>query len=170
MPVSFSAIPSDIKIPLYWVELDPSMAGLPVLGLPALLVGTMIKTEGDALPDVPIAVGSQAQADAHFGQGSELSRMFKAYFANNFSNQVYGLPVAEPTAGQPAAGTIAVTTPPTEAGVISLYIGGQLVAVPIAPSDTVANIATAIAEAINAEDDLPVTATATTGAVTLTCR
>jgi phage tail sheath gpL-like len=170
MPVSFSAIPSDIKIPLYWVEVDPSMAGLPVLGLPALLVGTMIKTEGDALADVPIAVGSQAQADAHFGQGSELSRMFKAYFANNFANQVYGLPVAEPTAGVAATGTITVTTPPTEAGVISLYIGGQLVAVPVAPSDTIANIAAAIASAINAEDDLPVTATATTGTVTLTCR
>jgi phage tail sheath gpL-like len=172
MPISFSAIPSDIKIPLYWVELDPSMAGLPVLGLPALLVGTMISGTGggDATHDVPIAVGSQAQADHHFGQGSELSRMFKAYFANNFANQVYGLPVAEPTAGTAATGTITVTTAPTDAGVISLYIGGQQVAVPIAPSDTVANIAAAIAGAINAEDDLPVTAVAATGTVTLTCR
>jgi hypothetical protein len=33
------------------------MAGLPLLGLPALLVGIMISTEGDAAPDVPIAVG-----------------------------------------------------------------------------------------------------------------
>jgi phage tail sheath gpL-like len=172
MPISFSNIPADLKVPLYWVEVDPSMAGLPVLGLPALLVGTMI-TEGDAAPDVPIAVGSQAQADAHFGQGSELSRCFKAYFANNFANQVFGLPVSEPTGGVAASGTITITTAPTDAGVISLYIGGELVAVPVAASDTVINIADAIASAINAEDDLPVTAVAGTGpsgTVTLTCR
>jgi phage tail sheath gpL-like len=170
MPISFSQIPADLKVPLYWVEVDPSMAGLPVLGLPALLVGTMIATEGDATHDVPIAVGSQAQADAHFGQGSELSRCFRAYFANNFANQVYGLPVAEPTAGTASTATIAITTPPTDAGVISLYIGGELVAVPIAPSDTATDIAAAIAGAINALDDLPVTAVATTGSVALTCR
>ncbi|HEY2678639.1 MAG TPA: hypothetical protein VGI65_16830, partial [Steroidobacteraceae bacterium] len=44
MPISFSQIPTDIKIPLYYVEVDPSMAGLPVLGLPALIVGTMLGT------------------------------------------------------------------------------------------------------------------------------
>jgi len=173
MPISFSQIPADLKIPLYWVEVDPSMAGLPVLGLPALLVGAMISLDGDATPNVPIAVGSQAQADAHFGQGSELSRMFKAYFANNFANQVYGLPVVPATGAVAATGTITVTTPPTDAGVISLYIGGELVAVPVAPTDTVNDIANAITDAISAEDDLPVTAvagTAPAGTVTLTCR
>jgi phage tail sheath gpL-like len=146
------------------------MAGLPVIGMPALLVGIMIASEGDATPDVPIAVGSQAQADAHFGQGSMLSRCFKAFFANNFANQVYGLPVAEPTGATAATGIITVTTPPTDSGEISLYIGGQLIAVAVAATDTVADIANAIADAINGEDDLPVTAVAATGTVTLTCR
>jgi phage tail sheath gpL-like len=63
-----------------------------------------------------------------------------------------------------------VTTPPTDAGEISLYIGGQLVAVAIGATDTAATIASAIADAINAEDDLPVTAIATTGSIALTCR
>src|SRR5262245_64724908 len=62
MPISFSQIPANIKVPLYWVEVDPSKAGLPVLKQPALLVGTMI-APGDATPDIPIAIGSQAQAD-----------------------------------------------------------------------------------------------------------
>jgi phage tail sheath gpL-like len=143
------------------------MAGLPLLGLPALLVGTMI-TEGTAAKDVPIAIGSQAQADAAFGQGSELSRMFMAYFANNRANMVYGLPVAEPTAGTAATGTITVTTPPTEAGTIALYIGGEKVPVNVAASDTIDDIATAIVDAINLQPDLPVLATSTTGTVTLT--
>src|SRR6516225_4080862 len=156
MPISFNHIPSDIKIPLYYVEVDPSMAGLPVLGLPALLVGTMLApaisasittatwsasqatyttstphgipvgatvvisgmnpsgfngsfvtvtgTTGSTLvvamtsspgafvsggtvstigstgtPNVPRPIGSQAQADASYGRGSELARMFTAY-------------------------------------------------------------------------------------------
>jgi phage tail sheath gpL-like len=172
MPISFSNIPSDIKIPLYYVEVDPSMAGLPVLGLPALLVGTMLDpmTSGaTGTPDTPIAIGSQAQADAAFGQGSELSRMFMAYFASNFANQVFGLGVQASTGGAAASGAITITTPPTQAGTIALYIGGESVPVNVASSDTADEIASAIVDAVNAQEDLPVTAASTTGTVTLTC-
>jgi phage tail sheath gpL-like len=168
MPISFSQIPANIKVPLYWVEVDPSKAGLPQLGLRALLVGTMLAT-GSATPDVPIAIGSQAQADAAYGQGSELSRMFRAYFAANFANEVWGLGVSEPTTPTPATGTIAVTTPPTDAGTIHLYIAGDHIPVNVGATDTAAEVATAIADAINAVFDLPVTATVATSSVTLTC-
>jgi phage tail sheath gpL-like len=168
MPISFAQIPANLKVPLYYVEVDPSMAGIPSLTLPALLVGTMT-SEGVGLPNVPVAIGTQAQADHAFGQGSELARSFKSYFANNFANMVYGAPVAEPTGGTAATGTITVTTPPTEAGTIALYIGGQVVEVNVAASDTATDIATAIADAINAEDDLPVAATSTAASVTISC-
>src|SRR5215831_10310618 len=42
MPISFANIPANIKVPLYWVEVDPSMAGMPSINLRALLVGTML--------------------------------------------------------------------------------------------------------------------------------
>jgi phage tail sheath gpL-like len=244
VPISFSNIPTDIKIPLYYVEVDPSMAGLPVLGLPALLVGTMLGTAASvaittatwtagqatyttgtphgfavgapitvsgvspagfngnfttltgttgstivvAMPttpgafvsggsvsgptgaqDVATPIGSQAQADAAYGQGSMISRMFKAYFNNNFGNIVYGLGVAQPSAGVAATGTITIMAPPTEAGEIALYIAGEKVPVDITPSDTPTTIALAIEDAINAMDDLPVTASVATATVTLTC-
>ena len=171
MPISFSQIPSNIKVPLYWVEVDPSKAGLPQLGLRALLVGTMLDVlnGGHAPPDVAVAIGSQAQADAAYGQGSELSRMFKAYFANNFANEVWGLGVAEPPAATAATATITITDPPTDAGTIHLYIGGEHVPVNVYSTDTADTIATAISDAVNANFDLPVTATTTTTAVTLTC-
>jgi phage tail sheath gpL-like len=168
MPISFSQIPSDIKVPLYWVEVDPSKAGLPQLGLRALVVGTAL-TGGDAPLGVPIAVGSQAQADAHWGQGSEISRMFAAFFANNFSNEVWGVGVAEPTAGTAATGTITITTAPTDAGTIHLYIGGIHIPVNIGATDAIDAIATNMAAAINAVFDLPVAAVAATGTVTLHC-
>ena len=172
MPISFANIPSNIKIPLYWVELDPSMAGLPNINLRALLVGVMT-SDGDGVPDVPIPIGSQAQADTHFGAGSELSRMFQAYYKNNFANEVWGLPVTEPT-GTAATGEITITGAPTAAGTLWLYIAGSLVnEINIMTTDTVDDIATAIADQINnaylnGDPALPVSAVAAAGVVTLT--
>ena len=143
------------------------MAGLPTINLRALLVGVMT-ADGEAPPDIAVPIGSQAQADAAFGEGSELSRMFKAFFANNFANEVWGLPLAEPVGAVTATGMVTVTTVPTAAGTIHLYIAGEHVPVNIATTDTIANIADAIAAAINADVTLPVTANAITGAVTLT--
>lgn len=167
MPISFSQIPAEIKVPLYWVEVDPSKAGLPVLKQPALLVGTMI-TAGVAPPDIPLAIGSQAQADEAFGQGSELARMFKAFYANNVSGIVYGLPVDEPAAGVAASGVITVTTAPSDAGTIHLYIGGNHVPINVGASDTLNEIHVAISAAINDNADLPVSAVGTPTEVTLT--
>jgi len=173
MPISYANIPANIKVPLYYVEVDPSMAGLPSINLRALLIGIMI-ADGVATKDIPIPIGSQAQADRAFGPGSELSRMFQAYYANNFANEVWGLPVAEPAASAAATGTIVVTTAPTQAGTIHLYIAGTHVPVNVMSTDTVTDIAAAIADAINTQytnlgtPALPVTAVAATGTVTLT--
>jgi phage tail sheath gpL-like len=166
MPISFANIPASIKVPLYWVEVDPSMAGLPTINLRALLVGVM--KGGTATHDIAVPIGSQAQADAQFGEGSELARMFKAFFANNFANEVWGLPLAEPTGAAAASGPITITAAPTEAGTIHLYISGDYVPVNVLTTDTPTTIATNIADAINADTSLPVTATAAIGTVTLT--
>jgi phage tail sheath gpL-like len=172
MPISFSQIPADLKIPLYWVEVDPSMAGIPMIHQPSLLVGTMLPT-GLATPNVPIAVGSQTLADQHFGIGSEVSRMFRTFFANNFANEVWGMGIPEPVGAQAASGDIVVTSPPTEAGTIHLYIAGQHVPVNIAASDTAADISQAIEDMINDHyPDLPVSADGhtTPGTCKLTCK
>jgi phage tail sheath gpL-like len=170
MPISFADIPQNIKVPLYWVEVDPSMAGLPSINLRALLVGVMT-ADGDGVKDIAVPIGSQAQADQAFGQGSELGRMFQAYYANNFANEVWGLPLAEPTGATASTGSITVATAPTGAGTIHLYIGGNHVPIGVSPADTTATIATNIASAINDDETLPVTADTPTGAtVTLTSK
>ena len=168
MPISFSQIPADWRLPLYWVEVDPSKAGIWTINQPALLVGTMT-TDGVALPDVAIPVGSQAQADKQFGQGSHLANMFAAFFRNNFANEVWGLPMKEPTAGTAATGTITVTVDAGghEAGTIDLYIGGQHVPVNISAADTVNDINVAISATINENFDLPVTSAGGPTEVTL---
>lgn len=168
MPISFANIPANIKIPLYWVEVDPSMAGLPSINLRALMVG-MMTIDGAAIENVPIPIGSQAQADQQFGPGSELSRMFQAYYSNNFANEVWGLPLLEPEGAEAATGTITITSPPTQAGTIHLYVAGTHVPVNTMTTDTVDQIAQAITDAINTnyvdlgDPALPVTATVGAG-------
>jgi len=169
MPISFSNIPANLRVPLYWVEVDPSMAGLPTLRQPSLIVGTMIAS-GSAPPDIAVAIGTQAQADEKFGIGSELSCMYKSFFANNFANETWALPVKEPVGAMAATGTVTVATPQTEAGTIHLYIGGHHTATNIGATDTATEVAAAIAATINNDDNvhLPVTATAAAAVVTLT--
>jgi phage tail sheath gpL-like len=125
---------------------------------------------GDALPNVPIAIGTQAQADAHFGVGSEVARMYRTFFANNFANETWGLGIPEPPNATAATGVITITQQQTEAGTIHLYIAGTHVPINIAASDTTDEVAAEIAEQINALGEvLPVTATAQNVSVTLTC-
>jgi phage tail sheath gpL-like len=100
--------------------------------------------------------------------------MFRAFFANNWANETWALPVA-PSAGSTAAtGTITVTTAPTDAGTIDLFIAGYHVATNVGATFTVNQVATAIHDAIMDSDMqqvLPVTATVPVAAVvTLTAK
>jgi phage tail sheath gpL-like len=97
-----------------------------------------------------------------------LSRMFRAFYNNNTSGLVYGLPVAEPVAGVAASGTITVTKVPTEPGTIHLYIGGTHVPVNVGSTDTLNEIHVAISAAINEIEDLPVSSVGGPTVVTLT--
>lgn len=168
MPISFSHIPANWKVPLYWVEVDASKAGLPINVLPGLLVGVQITSTAKATVNVPLPISSQAQADNAFGQGSQLAMMFRAYFANNFAGNVWGLPVLEGSTA--ATGVITVATAATAAGTLHLYIAGMHVPVAVQSGDTVGTIATAAVAAITALPDLPVSAVAVSGAINLTCK
>lgn len=168
MSMSFARIPANWRMPLYWVEVDPSKAGLPISRLPALLVGIK-RTASPGVVNVPIPISTQAQADSLFGRGSQLAGMFKAYFANNWAGEVWALPVAEGTTA--AAGTITVAGTATAAGTLHLYIGGRHVPVAVANGDAFGVVATSIKAAIDADLDSYMTAGAPAGgAVTVTAK
>ena len=169
MSISFNRIPANWKLPLVWIEVDPSRAGTITLRQPALLFGQKFAA-GAAAADAPIAVASIEQAQAAFGPGSMIERMFARFQAINAAAVLYCIPQAEPAGGVVAEGLISVTHGATAAGILAFYIGGQRVPVTVAATDTAAQIATKIAAAINADALLPVTAVATAGDVEITCR
>jgi phage tail sheath gpL-like len=166
MPVSFNSIPQNWRMPLYWVEVDPSMAGYPRSRLTSLIIGTML-TSGTALPDVPVPVPSQADARQLFGYGSMLDTMVESFTKNNFAQELWVVPIKEATAGVAAKGDIVITAPATSAGTLPVYIGGRRVQVFVAAGEPIDTTATNIAAAINADLSMPVTATATTATVAL---
>jgi phage tail sheath gpL-like len=189
MPISFDAIPAQWRMPLFWAEVDPSMAGLPIVRDPILLVGSMIADPTDttiyptpdpalptgvvpgiAVPNIPKPIGTQAQADREYGMGSELASMFAACVANNFAHETWCLPVAPLAGSEASSGTITVVAPATEAGMIHLYIAGHHVGIAIGTTDLIADIATQLAAAINANPKLPVVATSAAAVVTLTAK
>jgi phage tail sheath gpL-like len=167
--ISFSNIPANVRVPLFYAEVDSSQAGYFALQQRALLVGQMLAT-GTAPADEPVMVTSADQARGLFGAGSVLARMVEMYRRNDDFGEVWCLPLADGGAAAEAEGTITVTGTATAAGTLSLYIAGQLVRQGVASGDTAAAVATALAATINASADLPVTAAAEAGVVTLTAR
>lgn len=148
MPIDFNSFPADWRIPLFWLEVDPSMAGLGVYQLQALVVGQMLPT-GAGKMNVPLPIGSKAQATAAFGAGSMLEAMFNRFFDNNFATLVWGLPIDDPV-GAVAHGTITVNGPATDAGTLYVYIAGQRIMCRVQAGDTAAQIAANLVLAVNA--------------------
>lgn len=57
MPISFNNIPSNWRMPLYWAEIDPSQAGLPIVRNIALIVGTMNSQTNMEVQTATVATG-----------------------------------------------------------------------------------------------------------------
>lgn len=170
MTVSFDYIPSALRYPGAYIEVDGSAAGLSGDIGAVLIVGQKLAA-GTAPAGEVTLVASVQDARTKAGAGSMLARMVARYRAMDPSLDVYMLPYADNAAGVMATGTLSVTAPPTAAGVLSLYIGGDLVSVGVQAAQSTTVVAASIAAAVNASVlDLPVTATSALGVVTLTAR
>lgn len=169
MSVSFNTIPANVRVPLFYAEVDNSQAGYFSQSLRTLLIGQKLAA-GDAAADVPILVSRSDEAKTRFGIGSMLTRMHETYRKNDAVGEVWCLPLADAGAGVAASGTLTVTGPATAAGTLNLYIGAQRVQVAVAANDVANTIAAAINTAINADTTLPVTSTVALNVVTVTAR
>lgn len=168
MTIPFSNIPSNLRVPLFYAELDPSHANTAAEDQRGLLVGQM-SSAGTYTAGVPVKLVSKSDGVTAAGSGSQLAQMISAWRDNDDSGEVWVLPIADAGGGTAAAGTLTITGPATAAGSIPLYIGGALVSVSVAAGDTASAVATNLATAINTAG-VGVTASAATAVVTLTAR
>jgi phage tail sheath gpL-like len=169
--IVFADIPLSLRTPGVYVSVDHSRAGsaLPQLPRKLLLIGQRF-TSGSVAAGAPIRLNEAAEAADYFGQGSMLHRMAIRARAAAPLADIWAIALNEDAEGTAATGSLAFTGPATASGVLALYIGGQRITVGVASGDTATEVGDAVEAAINANDDLPVTAVNTTGTVALTCR
>ena len=111
----------------------------------------------------PVLVLSAEDAGAKFGFGFMAHRLTRAAFKGSQGIPTYIIPQSEAGGSVAADGSIAFTVTTVVAGTVYLYIAGDLVAVSVpaeiaAVATTADDIAALVIAAVNADNDLPVTA------------
>lgn len=135
-----------------------------------LIIGTGDPTTeaGNSL-NTPILVTSASDVGAKTGFGYMLHRLAVQAFKGSNGIETWMIQQAETSAA--AAGEIDFTgSTGVLAGTLALYIAGLYVPVAITAAMTVTEIGDAVEAAINGDDDLPVTAVNTAGAVAITSK
>ena len=167
MAINFTYYPDSNRVPGVYVEMDPSQANSATQLQNTLLIGQIAIT-GTAAANQPVLVESQAQLVTLCGAGSMLANMGIRYLARDPFGPLYLLPIEDDSASQEATGTITVAGPATASGTLIVYVGGLLVQCGVSSADSAAVIGTNLAAAINATQNVEVTAAAAIGVVTLT--
>lgn len=158
MTVGFNSIPSNNHVPLFYAEMDNSAANTSQDSGASLLIGY-------ALPDAtitvntPVIMPSADLAGKVAGRGSQLARMVAAYRRVDPQGELWVIAVPEPQGGVAAKGKLTLSGKAVSSGSVNLYIGTTRIQANVATDDTAADVATALAEYINALPDLPVKAT-----------
>ncbi|MEN4667734.1 phage tail sheath subtilisin-like domain-containing protein [Pantoea agglomerans] len=168
MSVSFPTIPSDLRVPLFWAEMDNSEANTTQDSGPSLLIG-LASADSSIVKNKLTIMPSAALAGKVAGRGSQLARMVARYRAVDPFGELWVIAVPEPD-GETAKGTVTLTGNAQASGSLNLYIGAVRVRAAVVTGDAPSAVATTLATAVNANADLPVTAAAAAGVVTLTAR
>ena len=115
-------------------------------------------------------VFSDSEAATFFGNGSQLHLMCRAAIKANPYLALEAIAMDDAGAGVAATSTVTLTGPATGAGVLTVKVAGKLVQIAVAATDTATAIGAALAAQIALQPDLPVTAGAAVGVVTLTAK
>lgn len=148
MSISFNTIPSGIRVPLFYAEMDNSAAYTPTNTSQSLLIGQKLES-GTAEKGVPVTVSTVAMAKKLFGRGSMLTRMVDAYRTVDSFGQLVCIPLVDGQSAGAAAGKVEITGTALEAGTLSFYIGGERLQVAVKEGDTGAQIAIALSDSIS---------------------
>ena len=167
MTLPFKNIPSNLRVPLFYAEVDNSRANTAQAQQRALIIG-QITSAGAATANVPVQTTGVGDAITLGGARSMLASMVSAYRANDTFGEVWCLPLADDSGGTAATGSVQFTAAATANGTFYLYVAGVRYALPVLTTQTVTQLATALAALVNADVTACVTATSSTGTVTFT--
>ena len=169
--ITFSQIPANLLTPGAFVEFDTNQMqnGLPTARTRTLICGQKLAA-GTAVANTLLRVTSANHAKQLYGVGSMLANMIKAYIDNDPTTEVFAIGMTDNAGGVAASATLTFGGAVTAAGTVALLVEDKYIQVAVTAAQSLASIATAVAAAINAVDDLSVTAAAAAAVVTLTAR
>lgn len=171
--ITFNTISSNKRTPTSHFEFDGSRAlSAQQNGIRALICG--IKLSAGATAElVPKQLFGELDADGHWGTGSQIAEMARAFKKLNPDVELWGIGIDAASGGTAGTVTITVTGPSTAAGTVSLMVDGRLVETAVASGASASTIATAIDAAIKAHAEygrMQYTSGVSSAVVTLTRR
>lgn len=146
MPVAFKQIPANLRVPLFYAEVNAGQS--PYQGQSRLLLIGQRTASGSMAANTVARLDGDAQALA--GAGSQLAEMAIWARQNHPFGEIWLGALADP------AGVAAVQSITVAAGIVGnagtavVYVCGERLEIAVATTDTQANVATNIAAAINA--------------------
>lgn len=169
--ISFDSIGASIRKPGKYFEFNTKLA---VRTLPGNLQRLLVigqKTASGILPALsPADVFSDSEAALYAGRGSMAHHQVRAAIKANPYLQMTLILLDDAGGSIAASGTVVISNAASGAGTLTLVIGNDYVTIAMASGDSTTSIAAALAAAINAKPDLPVTATAALATVTVTAK
>jgi phage tail sheath gpL-like len=167
--VPFQNVPSTLRSPLFYAEVNNSAANTAQSPKRALIIAQKT-TSGQATANQPaVAVANNGVFQG--GAGSQLDLMIQAYRQNDNFGELWVLPLADDGSATAAAGAFVFTGPATAGGTLYAYVGDVLITVAVTSGMTATQAATALFNAINANTSLPVVATnAVAGTTAITAK
>lgn len=146
MTIQFNDIPGNIRVPLWYAEINPAQTPYQS-NARLLLVGQRI-TAGTATAGEPVMIVSDPEA--LFGSNSMLTAMYYAARANAPFQEIWALPLDDDAAGVAATATITIGNIASilSAQTVGVWIGDVHVRCIAYATDTTATLATRLAAAI----------------------
>ena len=171
MAISFNSVPNNLRIPFVTAEFDSSQAsqGNADLNYAGLIIGQKMSS-GTGVANSLVRVTNDTQLIGIGGRGSMIHRQAIAWFASNESTELWVGILDDDPSGVKALAALVFSGTATASGVMALYLGGNRVTAGVTSGDAASTVATTVAAAINANEDLPVTATVSAGTVTVTAK
>ena len=164
--ITFNSYPISQRTHGVFAEIDPQNTS-GTQNQRTLLIGQRVAA-GTAPAGIQLLGTGLSAGKAACGAGSQLAIMYDWYLRRDSFGEVWLAPLSDDPAAIAATGSITYANTTSAAGVLSTYIGGVLLSIALAAGTTPAAIATSVAAAINVQPDLPVSAIAAAGVVTLT--
>lgn len=167
-------LPSSWLSPGVFASIDTTGAGAGINSVVKRLLLVAHKLAAGVQPnDTPIQITTQTDVFNYFGRGSDCARMFQAVESTvgGGAIDIWICGIVEPAAGVQATHLITFvgTTAAVQASVTATICGYKATA-QISANDTPTIIASNLATQINLLPDIPVTAAAAAGTITLTAR